>query len=66
MSNTIYVCEVAVHLTTGLLYVSRNNQPDNVGKLFATFKRHEGMTPGEYRAKHVRRRGSDWRPPVRL
>lgn len=37
-SRTIYVCEVAVHLITGLLY-TKNTQPNNVSKLTEKFSR---------------------------
>jgi len=35
-TKTIYVCEVAIHLVTGLQYV-KNNQPNNVNKLTEKF-----------------------------
>jgi Holliday junction resolvase-like predicted endonuclease len=37
-TKTIYVCEVAVHLVTGLQYV-KNSQPNNVNKLTEKFSR---------------------------
>jgi len=37
-TKTIYVCEVAVHLITGLQYV-KDNQPNNVNKLTEKFSR---------------------------
>ena len=36
--KAIYVCEVAIHLTTGLLY-NKGSQPNNVGKLTDKFSR---------------------------
>ncbi|GFO55959.1 hypothetical protein GMSM_29660 [Geomonas sp. Red276] len=36
--KSIYVCEVAVHLTTGLRYV-KEKQPNNVNKLFEKFSK---------------------------
>jgi hypothetical protein len=36
--RTIYVCEVAIHLATGLLY-TKGSQPNNVGKLTDKFSR---------------------------
>ena len=36
--KTIFVCEVAVHLTTGLRYV-KDKQPNNVNKLFEKFSK---------------------------
>ncbi len=36
--KTIFVCEVAVHLTTGLRYV-KDKQPNNVKKLFEKFSK---------------------------
>ncbi len=36
--KTVYTCEVAIHLITGLQYV-KNNQPDNVSRLTAKFKK---------------------------
>lgn len=36
--RVVYVCEVAVHLVTGLQYV-RNGQPDNVPRLVAKFRK---------------------------
>jgi hypothetical protein len=37
-SKTIYVCEVAIHLITGLQYV-KDSQPNNVNKLTEKFSR---------------------------
>lgn len=37
-SNALYVCEVAIHLTTGLRYV-KNRQPNNVKKLTEKFSK---------------------------
>ena len=37
-TKTLYVCEVAVHLVTGLQYV-KDNQPNNVNKLTEKFSR---------------------------
>jgi len=37
-TKTIYVCEVAVHLVTGLQYV-KDSQPNNVNKLTEKFSR---------------------------
>lgn len=37
-TKSIYVCEVAIHLTTGLLYV-KNGKPNNVGKLTEKFSK---------------------------
>lgn len=34
----VYICEVAIHLTTGLQYV-KGNRPNNVNKLVEKFKR---------------------------
>ncbi len=36
--RTVYACEVAVHLITGLQYV-RNNRPDNVPRLTTKFRK---------------------------
>ena len=36
--KTVYVCEVAIHLVTGLQYV-KANRPDNVNRLVKKFKR---------------------------
>ena len=33
----VYICEVAIHLETGLQYVSKNNRPNNVNKLIDKF-----------------------------
>lgn len=38
-TKTIYVCEVAIHLTTGLQYVKRG-QPNNVNKLTEKFSKN--------------------------
>ncbi len=35
-NKTVYVCEVAVHLITGLQYV-KNKRPNNVEKLYEKF-----------------------------
>ena len=37
-TKSIYVCEVAIHLTTGLRYV-KDRQPNNVGKLTEKFSK---------------------------
>jgi Holliday junction resolvase-like predicted endonuclease len=37
-TRSLYVCEVAVHLVTGLQYV-KNNQPNNVNKLADKFSK---------------------------
>jgi hypothetical protein len=37
-TRTVYACEVAIHLTTGLQYV-KDKQPDNVGRLTAKFRK---------------------------
>jgi hypothetical protein len=37
-NRRVYLCEVAVHLVTGLMYV-KNNQPDNVDKLITKFNK---------------------------
>jgi hypothetical protein len=37
-TRTVYACEVAVHLITGLQY-NKNSQPDNVRRLTAKFKK---------------------------
>lgn len=36
--HTVYACEVAIHLTTGLQY-TRDNRPDNVPRLTAKFRK---------------------------
>ena len=36
--KTIFICEVAIHLTTGLRYV-KDKQPNNVNKLFDKFSK---------------------------
>jgi hypothetical protein len=36
--RTVYACEVAIHLITGLQYV-KGNQPDNVARLTAKFRK---------------------------
>jgi hypothetical protein len=39
-NKTIYVCEVAIHLQTGLQYVNQiKHTPNNVNKLFAKFSK---------------------------
>jgi hypothetical protein len=37
-TRTVYACEVAIHLFTGLQY-NKNSQPDNVRRLTAKFKK---------------------------
>lgn len=37
-NRTVYACEVAIHLATGLLYV-KEKQPDNVPRLIAKFRK---------------------------
>ena len=36
--KTVYICEVATHLETGLQY-TKNNRPDNFGRLYKKFER---------------------------
>jgi hypothetical protein len=45
-NKILYVCEVAIHLVTGLRY-TKNNRPNNVNKLFEKFTRDI-----EYSKKH--------------
>src|SRR5262245_1900435 len=42
-NRTVYVCEVAVHLITGLQYV-KENRPDNVTRLVAKFRKDIAYT----------------------
>jgi len=37
-NNKVYICEVAVHLITGLQY-TKNNRPNNINKLTEKFKK---------------------------
>lgn len=37
-NRTVYACEVAIHLVTGLQYV-KDNRPDNVPRLVAKFRK---------------------------
>src|SRR5277367_6802764 len=37
-TRTVYACEVAIHLITGLQYV-KDKQPDNVNRLTAKFRK---------------------------
>lgn len=41
-ARRLYVCEVAIHLTTGLLYVGRGSGPNNVEKITQKFDRDIG------------------------
>ena len=36
--HTVYICEVATHLETGLQY-TKNNRPDNFDRLYKKFER---------------------------
>jgi hypothetical protein len=39
--NIVYVCEVATHLVTGLMYVNaKNKQPDNVNRFAMKFRKN--------------------------
>ena len=62
-SKTIYVCEIAIHLITGLQYVN-NSQPNNVNKLTEKFSKDIEYTNkyfSEY-SKHFML----WSPIVKL
>lgn len=37
--KSVYVCEVAIHLTTGLQYV-KNGKPDNVNRFLSKFRKN--------------------------
>ena len=44
LSNVLYVCEVAVHLVTGLQYVNAKvKQPDNVNRFSKNFLKISNM-----------------------
>jgi hypothetical protein len=47
-SKTIYVCEVAVHLITGIQYV-KGNQPNNLNKITEKFSRDIEYTQKYFR-----------------
>jgi len=38
-SKKVYICEVAIHLTTGLMYV-KGGQPDNVNRFYKKFSKN--------------------------
>lgn len=38
-TNEAYICESTTHLTTGLLYVGRDNKNNNIKKLFEKFSK---------------------------
>ncbi|GAA05754.1 hypothetical protein [Photobacterium leiognathi] len=40
-NHTVYICEVATHLITGLQYV-KNKQPDNVNRFVKKFRKNIG------------------------
>ena len=44
----VYACEVAVHLTTGLLYVSGGGQSGNVSKLTSKFRKDIDFVRGAF------------------
>ena len=52
----LYVCEVAIHLVTGLMY-TKNNVPDNVNKLISKFSKD---------IKYVKKYFSDYKIHVML
>jgi hypothetical protein len=62
-TKSIYVCEVAVHLITGLQYV-KGGQPNNINKLTEKFSRDIEYTNKYFRdyAKHFML----WSPIVRV
>ena len=37
--HTVYLCEVAIHLATGIQYVGKTNQPDNVVRFLKKFNK---------------------------
>lgn len=47
VERTVYVCEVAVHLTTGLQYV-KDRRPDNVARLIAKFSKDIEWARGRF------------------
>lgn len=48
----VYICEVATHLETGLQYVGKNNQPDNVERFIKKFEKN---------IEYANRNFSDWK-----
>lgn len=36
----LYICEVATHLVTGLMYVGKSNESDNVNRFYKKFKKN--------------------------
>jgi hypothetical protein len=52
-TRTVYACEVAIHLVTGLQY-NKNSQPDNVRRLTAKFKKDVAYVRANFKGyKHV-------------
>jgi hypothetical protein len=47
-TRTVYACEVAVHLITGLQY-NKDNQPDNVRRLTTKFKKDVAYVRANFR-----------------
>jgi len=62
-TKTLYVCEVAIHLPTGLQYV-KNKQPDNVGRLIAKFSKDIEYT-NEYFRGYENKHFMLWSPIVK-
>jgi hypothetical protein len=61
--RTIYVCEVAVHLITGLQYVSRERRPDNVNRFLLKFKKDIAYATKYF--EHYQREYMLWSPIVK-
>jgi len=59
---SVYICEVAIHLVTGLQYV-KNNQPNNVGKLVDKFSKD--IEYGRQYFQHHEQHYMLWSPVVR-
>jgi len=50
-TRTVYACEVAIHLITGLQY-NKDNQPDNVRRLTTKFKKDIAYVRSNFKDYH--------------
>jgi hypothetical protein len=61
-TRTVYACEVAIHLVTGLQY-TKNNQPDNIQRFSTKFRKDVAYVRENF--KDYKHRFMLWSPIVR-
>jgi len=64
-SHTVYFCEVATHLITGIQYV-KNKRPNNVNKLYSKFKKDIYYAKKYFNQNDYIHRFMLWSPVVKI